>query len=65
MLYFPTERLTLYKETSVSEDVKYENIAVLTPTKQRFIKKYKAAKKGRRQFYIDNYLNELMDKDES
>lgn len=43
------------------DDIKYENIAVLTPTKRRFIKKYEAAKKGKRHFYIDDYLNQLLD----
>lgn len=44
---------------------KYENIAVLTSTKRRFVAQYKEAKKGRRQFYMDNFLNELLDKAES
>lgn len=42
---------------------KYENIAVLTPTKKRFIKNYQAAKKksNNRHFYIDDYINALLD----
>lgn len=43
---------------------KYENIAVLTPTKQRFLKQYQAAKKDKRHFYMDDYLNSLLDLEE-
>lgn len=45
----------------MTEETKYENIAVLTPTKKRFIKQYEAAKKGKRHFYMDDYLNTLLD----
>lgn len=45
----------------MTEEIKYENIAVLTPTKQRFLKQFKTAKKGKRHFYMDDYLNSLLD----
>ncbi len=46
----------------MTDDInKYENIAVLSPTKQRFIKQYNAAKKGKRHFYMDDFLNELLE----
>jgi hypothetical protein len=40
---------------------KYENIAVLPTTKARFKAAFIARKNGQRQFYIDTYLNELLD----
>jgi hypothetical protein len=48
-------------------ELKYENIAVLTPTKKRFLKQYQQAKKRAetRHFYMDDYLNSLLDKEQA
>ena len=45
--------------------IRYENIAVLSPTKKRFIKHFNRYKKNKRHFYIDDYINMLLDKEEA
>jgi hypothetical protein len=43
------------------EDIKYENIAVLSPIKRRFLKHYDTVKQGKPQYYIGDFLSELLD----